>query len=61
MIINIFLKNPHIKIFLKKSLIHPNKFIFKYFIQNEPKKEGEKTSENTQDDETTGLWLNNIN
>ena len=30
-------------------------------FQNEPKKEGEKTSENPQDDDTIGFWLNNIN
>ena len=30
-------------------------------FQNEPKKEGEKTSENPQEDETIGFWLNNIN
>ena len=30
-------------------------------FQNEPKKEGEKTSDNPQDDDTIGFWLNNIN
>ena len=30
-------------------------------FQNEPKKEGEKTSDNAQDDDTIGFWLNNIN
>ena len=30
-------------------------------FQNEKKKEGEKTAENPQDDETIGFWLNNIN
>jgi hypothetical protein len=30
-------------------------------FQNAPKKEGEKTSDNPQDDDTIGFWLNNIN
>ena len=30
-------------------------------FQNEPKKEGEKTPDNPQDDDTIGFWLNNIN
>ena len=30
-------------------------------FQNEPKKEGEKTSDNPKDDDTIGFWLNNIN
>ena len=30
-------------------------------FQNEPKKEGEKTAENAQEDDTIGFWLNNIN
>ena len=30
-------------------------------FQNEPKKEGERTSDNPQDDDTIGFWLNNIN
>ena len=30
-------------------------------FQNDQKKEGEKTAENAQDDETIGFWKNNIN
>ena len=30
-------------------------------FQNDSKKEGEKTSENPQEDETIGFWLNNMN
>ena len=56
-----FPKNPHIKIFLKKNTIHSNKIFSNILFQNEPKKEGEKTSENSKDNDTIGFWLNSIN